>query len=67
MTSNNITEIENEKLPNQKPIKGKMQKYIPGILEGLSSRNGMIYTLIGSGGSGKTSLLLNFFQIHKIL
>ncbi len=56
MTINNITEIKNEKLPNQKPIKEIMQKYVPGIHEGLSRRNGSIYALIGSGGSGKTSL-----------
>jgi hypothetical protein len=65
MTINNITEIKNQKLPNQKPIKEIMQKYVPGILEGLSRRNGSIYALIGSGGSGKTSLLLNFFKSTK--
>ena len=39
-----------------------MDKYIPDIVEGISRRNGMIYLMIGSGGSGKTSLLLNQFR-----
>jgi hypothetical protein len=40
--------------------------YIPGVIEGLSRRNGMIYGLVGSGGSGKTSLLLNMFKSSKL-
>ena len=65
MTITNITEIKNEKLPKQQPIKENMDIYVPNIPEGLSRRNGMIYCLIGSGGSGKTSLLLNFFKSTK--
>jgi hypothetical protein len=66
MTITNITEIVNKNLPKTMPIKEKMDIYIPGITEGLSRRNGMIYAFIGSGGSGKTSLLLNFFKSTKL-
>jgi hypothetical protein len=66
MTITNITEIKNEKLPKQQPIKENMDIYVPNIVEGLSRRNGMIYALIGSGGSGKTSLLLNMFKSTKM-
>jgi hypothetical protein len=65
MTIVDITEIENKKLPKQNPIKEKMDIYVPNIAEGLSRRNGMIYGLIGSGGSGKTNLLLNLFKSTK--
>jgi hypothetical protein len=43
-----------------------MNIYVSNIAEGLSRRNGMIYGLIGSGGSGKTSLLLNMFKSTKM-
>ncbi len=66
MTITNITEIINEKLPKTHPIKENMDIYVPNIPEGLSKRNGMIYALIGSGGSGKTSLLLNMFKSTKM-
>jgi hypothetical protein len=57
-----ISEIPNANIKDTKPVKEKMDKYIPGIVEGVSRRNGMIYLMIGSGGSGKTSLLLNQFR-----
>ena len=57
-----IHEIPNEDIKETKPIKETMDKYVPGIVEWLPRRNGMIYLLIGSGGSGKTSLLLNQFR-----
>lgn len=57
-----ISEIKNEAIKDTKPVKEKMDKYIPDIVEGVSRRNGMIYLLVGSGGSGKTSLLLNQFR-----
>jgi ABC-type dipeptide/oligopeptide/nickel transport system ATPase subunit len=67
MPIQNITLTLNDKLPKkQQPIKEKMDIYIPGIIEGLSRRNGMIYGLVGSGGSGKTSLLLNMFKSSKL-
>jgi hypothetical protein len=57
-----ISETPNTSIKDTKPIKEKMNKYIPDIVEGISRRNGMIYLLVGSGGSGKTSLLLNQFR-----
>lgn len=57
-----ISEIKNEAIKDTKPVKEKMDKYVPDIVEGVSRRNGMIYLLVGSGGSGKTSLLLNQFR-----
>jgi hypothetical protein len=57
-----ISEIKNVAIKDTKPIKEKMDKFIPDIVEGVSRRNGMIYLLVGSGGSGKTSLLLNQFR-----
>jgi hypothetical protein len=65
MTIIDIKEIKNLKLPKQQPIKEAMDIFVPNVHEGLSRRNGMIYGLIGSGGSGKTSLLLNFFKSTK--
>ena len=62
MTILNITEIINKNIPKQKAIKEAMDIYIEGIVDGLSRRNGMIYALCGSGGSGKTNLLLSFFK-----
>ena len=62
MTIIGITEEPNKDLKTMKPVKEKMDKYIPDIPDGISRRNGMIYLLVGSGGSGKTSLLLNQFK-----
>ena len=55
----NIKEHENTEIVKQKPIKEVMDIYIPDIPEGISRRNGMIYLLVGSGGSGKSSLVLS--------
>lgn len=57
-----IKEHENTQIKKQKPIKEVMDIYIPDIADGISRRNGMIYLLVGSGGSGKTSLLLSQFK-----
>jgi hypothetical protein len=56
-----IKEHENTQIKKQKPIKEVMDIYIPDIAEGISRRNGMIYLLVGSGGSGKSSLVLSQF------
>jgi ABC-type dipeptide/oligopeptide/nickel transport system ATPase component len=56
-----ITEIDNE-LPNIKPVKEIMNIYIDGIDPNLPNRNGFIYALIGSPGTGKSSLLLSLFR-----
>lgn len=57
-----IKETENTQIKKQKPIKEVMDIYIPEIAEGISRRNGMIYLLVGSGGSGKSSLILSQFK-----
>ena len=63
MTIIDIEEIKNIKIPKFKPIKESQEIYIPGIeASNISKRNGMIYVLTGSGGSGKTNLLLNLFK-----
>ena len=62
MTIIDINEIENDKMYNLKPIKEVMDINVPDIINNVSRRNGMIYILSGSGGSGKSSLLLSFFQ-----
>jgi hypothetical protein len=62
-----FTETENKNIPKHlTPIKEKMDIYVPDVPEGLSRRNGMVYALVGSGGSGKTSLLLNMFKSKKM-
>lgn len=62
MTITEITETPNTEIKPQKPIKEAMDIYIDGIPEGISRRNGMIYLLVGAGGSGKTSLMLSQFR-----
>jgi len=57
-----IKEEMNLDIKVTKPVKEKMDKYVKDIPDGISRRNGMIYLLVGSGGSGKTSLLLNQFR-----
>lgn len=57
-----IKEEVNNDIKSIKPVKEKMDKYVKDIPDGISRRNGMIYLLVGSGGSGKTSLLLNQFR-----
>jgi hypothetical protein len=62
MTITEIIENPNTQIKKLKPIKESMNINIPDIPDGISRRNGMIYLLVGSGGSGKTSLLLNQFK-----
>lgn len=61
-----IDEIENTNLPTFKKIKETMEYYIPEVPDGVSNRNGMIYLMTGSGGSGKTNLLLNMFKSKEL-
>lgn len=61
-----INEIKNDKIPNLKPIREIMSIQIPDIIDGVPNRNGFIWVLAGSGGSGKSSLLLNFFKSEKL-
>jgi len=56
-----ISEIKND-LPTIKPVKEIMSIYIDGINPNIANRNGFIYALIGSPGSGKSSLLLSLFR-----
>ena len=56
-----ITELKND-LPQIKPVKEIMSIYIDGINANIPNRNGFIYALIGSPGSGKSSLLLSLFR-----
>lgn len=58
----NIIEEKNEEIPAVKPVKEKMDIYIEDIPLGIPRRNGAISIFTGSGGSGKTSLLLNMFK-----
>lgn len=62
MTILEIEEEENKTLAKQKPIKEKMNIYLEDIPEGISRKNGMIYVITGSGGSGKSSMLLGQFR-----
>lgn len=63
MPIKDIVEIRNPTEMNMKPIKEKMDIFIPNIVnQNISRRNGMVYCLTGSGGSGKSSLLLNMMK-----
>ena len=63
MTILNIEEIPNKNMPKFNAIKESQDIYVPKIeAQNISKRNGMIYVLTGSGGSGKTNLLLNLFK-----
>jgi len=62
MTILEIAEEENKEIAKQKPIKEKMNIYLDDIPEGISRKNGMIYCITGSGGSGKSSLFLSQFR-----
>ena len=60
----NIVEI-NSGLIIAEPIKERMDIHLYNVNKNLPSRNGFIYALCGSGGSGKSSLLLNMFKSSK--
>lgn len=67
MTIKDIIQIPNNYLPKKiAPIKEVMNIKIPDIISGIPNRNGFIWILTGSGGSGKTSLLLNFFKRKEL-
>jgi predicted adenine nucleotide alpha hydrolase (AANH) superfamily ATPase len=54
--------IPNKKLPKFKPVKENMNIFIPDIINGVPNRNGFIWVICGAGGSGKSSMMLNFFS-----
>ena len=63
MPITDIQEIENPNATNFRAIRERQDIFIPDITNlNISRRNGMIYALTGSGGSGKTNLLLNLFR-----
>jgi len=67
MTIISINEIANPDKVQMKPIREKQDIYVPDIVDkNISRRNGMVYLLTGSGGSGKSSLLLNMFKSNKM-
>jgi len=62
-----INLIPNEDLPKHlTPVKEVMNIRIPDVIDGVPNRNGFIWVLSGSGGSGKTSLMLNFFKRKEL-
>lgn len=64
MPIGNIEEIPNKNLPKFKPVKENMEIFIPDIMENIPRRNGFIWAINGSGGSGKTSMFLNLFRTN---
>lgn len=66
MTITDIVEVHNPNIPKTAPIKEVMNIRIPDVIEGVPDRNGFIWVLSGSGGSGKTSMLLNFFKKKEL-
>ena len=59
-----INEVQNPNdIKQLKPIKEKQDIFIPDIADtNIPRRNGSIWVLSGSGGSGKTSLMLSMFK-----
>jgi GTPase SAR1 family protein len=64
MTIKEIIEIENDKLKLGKPIQETMSVFIPDIDPSLNipCRNGFHAVFCGSGGSGKSSLMMNLIK-----
>ena len=62
MTIINIEEIDNPHNIKMKPIREKQDIYLDVINQNISRRNGMVNIYTGSGGSGKSSLMLNQFK-----
>ena len=63
MTIKEIQEIPNPHTKKMTPIKEKQDIFVPDIInQNISRRNGMVYVFTGSGGSGKSSLMLNMFK-----
>lgn len=63
MTIQSIVEIKNPDQSKLPPIKENQDIFIPGIInQNISRRNGGLYCICGSGGSGKSSMMLNQFR-----
>ena len=59
-----IIEIDS-KLNIKSGIKEKMNIDVENVNINIPHRNGFIYAMVGSGGSGKSSLLLSMFKSTK--
>lgn len=66
MPIENIQEIRNTQFPAINPVEEIMKIFIPDIIDGVPNRNGLIWVINGSGGSGKTSMMLNFFKHNEL-
>lgn len=62
MTIKDIEIVENKDLPKFKKFKERQDIFIPNILPSVPNRNGFVWLVSGSAGSGKTNLVLNFFK-----
>ena len=62
MTIINIEEIQNPHSSKMKPIRERQDIYLDVINQNISRRNGAVTVYTGSGGSGKSSLMLNQFK-----
>lgn len=64
MTITEITEIKNDNLKLGLPIKESMNIHIPDVNPSLNipCRNGFHLLMVGSGGSGKSSLMMNLIK-----
>ncbi len=49
-------------LPKIDPVKERMDIFVPDVNSSIPHRRGFVYGMIGSGGSGKSSLLLSMFK-----
>jgi hypothetical protein len=49
-------------LKKMPPVKENMNVYLDGVNRNIPSANGFVWCLAGSGGSGKSSLLLSMFK-----
>ena len=56
-----IKEDKND-LPTIAPVKERMDVLIPDVNPNIPNRRGFVYGMIGTGGSGKSSLLLSMFK-----
>ena len=62
MTITGIETIPNPHFKKMKPIREQQDIYLDIANQNISRRNGMVYLMTGSGGSGKSNLLLNMFK-----
>lgn len=56
-----ITEIDSKFKPC-KPVKEAMDVWLPDVNRNIPARNGFVYAMVGTGGCGKSSTLLNMLK-----